>query len=89
MKKKVLKVVASTTLVAAMVVGMQINKAQRESSLMMENLEAIAIASDSESTSSSDCYSYTKYTGTTGSVHQCSDCSIKWTGRVGSGSKCS
>jgi hypothetical protein len=42
MKKKVLKLVAGATLVAAMVVGMEINNANNKSSLKVENMEALA-----------------------------------------------
>lgn len=44
MKSKILRVVAGATLLMAMAVGFQKNKEQGESSLMMENLAAIAMA---------------------------------------------
>ncbi|MBI9063131.1 MAG: hypothetical protein JEZ14_14205 [Marinilabiliaceae bacterium] len=44
MKKKVLRVIAGATLMVVMAVGMQVNNVQNESSLVMENLEALAMA---------------------------------------------
>jgi len=44
MKKKVLRVVAGTSLMMAMAIGVQMNNVQSESPLMMENLNAIAMA---------------------------------------------
>ncbi|MBI9063117.1 MAG: hypothetical protein JEZ14_14135 [Marinilabiliaceae bacterium] len=48
MKKKVLRVIAGATLMVAMAVGMQMNNVLNESSLMMENLDAIAMANGGE-----------------------------------------
>jgi hypothetical protein len=54
MKKKVLKVVAGATLVAAMVVSLQLNEGSSSSDIALENIEAIAIAGSGES-GSNDC----------------------------------
>lgn len=44
MKKKILKLVAGATLVAAMVVGMEMNKSAKGSDINMANLISIAVA---------------------------------------------
>ncbi len=79
MKKKILRVVAGATLMVAMVVGVQMHNGHKESSLMMENLQAIAMA-DGESGGSKDCYSSIQYIGGTQYVRECDNCNIRWQG---------
>ena len=50
MKKKILKVVAGVSLMMTMAVGFLMNNVQNESSVMMEHLEAVAMAGSESST---------------------------------------
>ncbi|MBI9063126.1 MAG: hypothetical protein JEZ14_14180 [Marinilabiliaceae bacterium] len=61
MKKKVLRVIAGATLMVAMAVGMQMNNVLNESSLMMENLDAIAMASGESSSDLCEKYCFSNY----------------------------